>query len=93
MGQASNPNPALPAASRANAVTADSTTCPLCNSARCQIEALAEGYQFCTTMKFVFKTDARGRVIEWATTQHSHPKGLTWHDAQHVMELSLKIRR
>ncbi len=36
---------------------------------------MGAGWRFCGTMKFAFRVDAQGQVIEFATTNKSHPHG------------------
>lgn len=51
--------------------------CPLCGRATCRIESLKNRYELCNTTKFYFRRDPNGRVIEWGTTNLSHPRGVS----------------
>lgn len=50
-------------------------TCPACDRP-CAAEHLKDGWRLCARTKLAYRTDAAGRLIEWATTNLSHPKGI-----------------
>lgn len=49
-------------------------TCPFCET-NCSREHLSEGFILCGRLKFAYRVDADGHVIEWCTTSKSHPAG------------------
>ena len=52
--------------------------CALCEHPGCAVEHLREGHLFCARLKFYYRTNTNGDVIEWGTTQRSHPTGMSW---------------
>lgn len=50
-------------------------TCPLCDAGG-RAEHLKDGWRFCGHCGFAYLLDAVGTLVEWCTTQRSHPRGV-----------------
>lgn len=56
-------------------MTARLFPCPICGATRDR-EHLRQGEEYCGVCKYLFTLDAQGRCVSWATTNHSHPRGI-----------------
>lgn len=50
--------------------------CPICQAFASRLEALDDGYQFCSKCGHVFKIDDHGRLIRLHLTNHTRLRGL-----------------
>jgi hypothetical protein len=65
--------------------------CPICQAPPDRREQLRGGAELCNGCGFALRFNERGELVEWATTNKSHPRGVWEHAAAAVAIVLLLI--
>lgn len=64
--------------------------CPICGADPRRREQLRGGSELCTGCGYAIRLDEHGALVEWATTNKSHPRGV-WQSAAATAVVALAI--
>lgn len=66
--------------------------CPICAAPASRRERLRDGGELCNACGFAIRLNERGELVEWSTTNKSHPRGV-WRTEAITRKVLGQLRR